>query len=120
MERDESGEKSVPRGRGYLPAVLRSHFAGVRVEDPVAAAGRLGTAPAGLAAVSRGLAVLLVRAHDPLPTVQGKRIGSRRNLRVALRVLNRGLDKRAAGRFRKTETMLTHPQVRSFIWHVDL
>ena len=50
----------------YVPAVLRSHFAGVRVEDAVAAAGWLGAAPAGLPAVSCRLAVLLVRPHHAL------------------------------------------------------
>lgn len=50
-----------------LPAVLRSHFAGVGVEDAVAAAGRLGAAPARLATVSRGLTVLFVRTHHALP-----------------------------------------------------
>jgi len=56
-----------------LPAVLRSHFAGVRVQNAIATAGRLGTTPARFATVSCGLAVLLIRAHDAL-TAEEKRV----------------------------------------------
>lgn len=49
-----------------LAAVLRSHFTGVRVEDPVAAAGWLGTAPTRFTTMSGGLTVFFVRTHDAL------------------------------------------------------
>lgn len=57
----------------YLPAVLRSHFTGVRVEDPVAAAGWLGTAPTRFTTMSGGLTVFFVRTHDALSTVTSRR-----------------------------------------------
>lgn len=53
-----------------LAAVLALHAADVRVDVPVGAAGRFRVAPAGLAAVARRLAVLLVRADDALPAGQ--------------------------------------------------
>lgn len=49
-----------------LPAILRPHFAGVRVQNAVATAGRLGTTPARFTTMSCGLAVLLIRTHDAL------------------------------------------------------
>lgn len=49
-----------------LPAILRPHFAGVRVQNAVATAGRLGTTPTRFTTMSCGLAVLLIRTHDAL------------------------------------------------------
>lgn len=53
-------------GSADLPAVLRPHFAGVRVQNTVATAGRLGTTPARFTTMSCGLAVLLICTHDAL------------------------------------------------------
>lgn len=54
------------KDRNFLPAILCSHFTGIRIKDSIAAAGWLGTAPTRFTTMPRGLTVLLVRTHNAL------------------------------------------------------
>lgn len=49
-----------------LSAILGAHFAGVGIEDAIAAASWFGSSPAHLSTVPRRLAVLLIRPHHAL------------------------------------------------------
>lgn len=82
-----------------LAAILRPHFAGVRVQNAVATAGRLGTTPTRFTTMSCGLAVLLIRTHDALTASEQLHL-TRGLVDVSIASANRSVERRVIARDR--------------------
>lgn len=99
-------------------AVLRPHFAGVRVQNAVATAGGLGTTPARFTTMSCGLAVLLIRTHDALPASEQLHL-TRGLVDVSVASANRSVEGRVIARYRAVLSVGRNIVARSEVGQLD-